>query len=134
MFEDTFRSILFMFKDTMNTKISAVSTGSNHKPVAFPALNSKLNKTKSRCLSDSYSSPQQPLPCFPVYDVDCQLIDTDKLANILGIKAETIVKARCTGLGDFPPFVKFNRSIRYRIPDVVDWLNRHTHVFSGDLS
>lgn len=103
--------------------------------VVLPKLNTKLNKPKPGCLSDNYSSsrPQQPTSSHSVNDADCRLINTDQLADIIGIKAETIVKARCTGLGDFPPFVKFNRSIRYRIPDVVDWLNRHTQAFDGEM-
>ena len=82
---------------------------------------------------DASSDRLKPLSCVPAFDADCQLIKTEQLAEILGVKAETVVKARSTGLGDFPPYVRFNRSIRYRISDVVDWINRHTQAFAGEI-
>jgi len=98
-------------------------------------LNTKINKPKLGCLSDNYSSsrPQQTTSSHSVYDADCRLINTDQLADIIGVKPETITKSRCTGLGDFPPYIRFNRTIRYRLQDVVDWVSRHTQAFGGEL-
>ena len=103
--------------------------------VVLPKLNTKLNKPKPGCLSDNYSSsrPQQPASSHSVYDSYCRLINTEQLADILGVKPETITKSRCTALGDFPPYIRFNRTIRYRLQDVDEWVKRHTQAFGGEM-
>lgn len=53
------------------------------------------------------------------------LLTTDAVANWLGIKRCTLEKARSTRLGDFPPYIKVGRTVRYRREAVQAWLQRH---------
>ncbi|MDH4242066.1 MAG: helix-turn-helix domain-containing protein [Phycisphaerae bacterium] len=50
-----------------------------------------------------------------------ELITTIELAEILGIKAGTLEKSRCTGALGIP-FVRIGRLIRYRVCDVEAYL------------
>jgi predicted DNA-binding transcriptional regulator AlpA len=53
------------------------------------------------------------------------LLTSEQVAKILNIQPATLEKARSTGLGDFPPYVKFGRSVRYIEHDVHMWLMGH---------
>jgi predicted DNA-binding transcriptional regulator AlpA len=53
------------------------------------------------------------------------LLNTEQVAELLNIKAGTLEKARSTGLGDFPPFIRFCRTVRYRQADVDAWIFAH---------
>lgn len=53
------------------------------------------------------------------------LLDTSQVAGILNVKLGTIEKSRSTCSGDFSPFIKFGRSVRYRKVDVEDWIAAH---------
>ena len=47
------------------------------------------------------------------------------VAEIYGIPVRTLQKWRCKGGG--PPFIKANRSIRYRRSDIEHYLDDNTH-------
>lgn len=51
-----------------------------------------------------------------------RLLTTEQVAEKLNIQSATLEKARSTGLGDFPPYVKFGRSVRYIEEDVDTWI------------
>lgn len=53
------------------------------------------------------------------------LLLTEQVAKKLKIKPATLEKARSTGLGDFPPFIKFGRTVRYQRADVEAWIAAH---------
>lgn len=53
------------------------------------------------------------------------LLRTEQVAELLNIKAATLEKSRSTGLGDFPPFIRFCRTIRYLQGDVDAWIAAH---------
>ena len=53
------------------------------------------------------------------------MLTTKRVAEILNIKAGTLEKARSTGIGDFPPFVRFDRTVRYLPADVDAWIFAH---------
>lgn len=55
-----------------------------------------------------------------------KLLTTEQVAAWLGIKKGTLEKARSTRIGDYPPYIKVNRLIRYRRSDVEAWLARKT--------
>lgn len=73
----------------------------------------------------------QQLPAGATTDVPEQLLTTDDVATWLGIRRCTLEKARSTRMGDFPPFIKVGRSIRYRRGDVERWLDRHAYQVDG---
>lgn len=52
-----------------------------------------------------------------------KLLSTEDVASQLGISPATIEKARSTGLGDFPKYIKIGRSVRYLETDVLAWVN-----------
>ncbi len=60
-----------------------------------------------------------------------KLLTTEDVAAWLGIRKCTLEKARSMRLGDFPPFIKIGRRIRYRRGDVERWLDRHTYQVDG---
>lgn len=62
-----------------------------------------------------------------------KLLTTDEVAQWLGIKRCTLEKARSTRLGDFPPFIRCGRVIRYRWSDVNTWLRQRTFNTDGSL-
>lgn len=61
-----------------------------------------------------------------------KLITAREAAEMIGIASPTLAHARCTGLGDYPPFVRIGgRAIRYRVSDIQRWIEerntyRHT--------
>lgn len=64
-------------------------------------------------------------------DAPEKLLTTDEVATWLCIRRCTLEKARSTRIGDFPPFIKVGRSIRYRRGDVEQWLDRHAYQIDG---
>lgn len=51
-----------------------------------------------------------------------EIINTKELARRTGTGATTWAKRRMLGEPHSPPFLKLGRSVRYRWPDVCDWL------------
>lgn len=72
---------------------------------------------------------QVPSP-FANRSVD-KLLTTDDVAAWLGIKKCTLEKARSMRLGDFPPYIRIGRAIRYRPADVEVWLAQHAFNIDG---
>ena len=79
------------------------------------------------------SNQQHPTSCLTDLDNDYQLLNTEQLAELMQIKPETIVKARCTRLGDYPNYIKFGRCVRYRKKDVAAWMDGHVQAFGGEM-
>jgi predicted DNA-binding transcriptional regulator AlpA len=53
------------------------------------------------------------------------MLNTAQVAELLNVKAGTLEKARSTGMGDFPPFVRWCRTVRYLQSDVDAWIAAH---------
>jgi len=53
------------------------------------------------------------------------MLSTAQVAELLSIKAATLEKSRSTGTGDFPPFIRFCRTVRYLREDVDAWIVAH---------
>ena len=53
------------------------------------------------------------------------MLNTEQVAELLNIKAGTLEKARSTGMGDFPPFIRWCRTVRYLQSDVDAWIAAH---------
>lgn len=47
-------------------------------------------------------------------------VDTEGASRMVGLAVSTLEKLRVSG--DGPPFVKLGRVVRYRVPDLSDWL------------
>lgn len=60
-----------------------------------------------------------------------KLLTTDEVAVWLAMGRCTLEKGRSTGMGDFPPFIRIGRAIRYRPADVRAWLSRHAFNVDG---
>lgn len=73
----------------------------------------------------------QQLPAGTTADAPEQLLKTEEVAAWLGIRRCTLEKARSTRLGDFPPFIRFGRVVRYRRADVEVWLDQHARNTDG---
>lgn len=73
----------------------------------------------------------QQLPAGTTADAPEPLLTTDDVATWLGIRRCTLEKARSTRLGDFPPFIRFGRVVRYRRADVEVWLDQHARNTDG---
>lgn len=60
-----------------------------------------------------------------------KLLTTEEVAAWLGIQKCTLEKARSTRIGDFPPYIRIGRGVRYRRADVEGWLRRHSYNVDG---
>lgn len=60
-----------------------------------------------------------------------RLLTTEEVAAWLGIQRCTLEKARSTRLGDFPPYVRIGRAIRYQQNAVMAWLGNRTFNTDG---
>lgn len=70
-------------------------------------------------------------PADAAADAPDKLLTTDEVATWLGIQRCTLEKARSTRLGDFPPFIRVGRAIRYRRSTVETWLSGREFNVSG---
>ena len=61
------------------------------------------------------------------------LLNTVQVAELLNIKAATLEKSRSTGMGDFPPFIRFCRTVRYLQVDVDAWIAAHRVDFAKGM-
>lgn len=66
-----------------------------------------------------------------VSDAPEKLLTTKEVATWLGIQPCTLEKARSTRIGDFPPFVRLGRAIRYRRGAVETWLREFSFKNDG---
>lgn len=49
-----------------------------------------------------------------------RIVNTEAAAHLLNVSAVTLAKWRVTGEG--PRFLKFGRSVKYRISDLQEWI------------
>lgn len=75
---------------------------------------------------------QQPLPDDA--NAPEKLLTTDEVAQWLGIRRCTLEKARSTRLGDFPPYVRIGKAVRYQQKAVQAWLTSRTFNTDGSPS
>lgn len=73
----------------------------------------------------------QQLPPDRAADNPDKLLTTNEVATWLGIQRCTLEKARSTRLGDFPPFIRVGRAVRYRRGDVETWLREFSFKNDG---
>jgi len=62
-----------------------------------------------------------------------KLLVTKQVADLLGISASTLEKARSTGIGNYPPYIKVGRCVRYRLADVLAWLEKNRHEVGAPI-
>lgn len=63
-----------------------------------------------------------------------RLMTTEEVATWLGIKRSTLEKARSMRLGDYPPFVRIGRVVRYVPADVKAWIHQRAFNVDGSRS
>jgi predicted DNA-binding transcriptional regulator AlpA len=53
-----------------------------------------------------------------------RMLTVVEAAGMLGLAPGTLNKGRVNG-GDFPPYIKIGRSVRYRESSLISWLDGH---------
>lgn len=76
----------------------------------------------------------KPLQQDPTLDAGDVLLTTEAVAGWLGIKKCTLEKARSTRIGNFPPFIRIGRVVRYRRRAVEAWLQDNSFNVDGSRS
>ena len=66
----------------------------------------------------------------PIRGNDLTLVDNKQAANILEISEKTLTNWRSTGKS--PKYVKVGRCVRYRLSDLMDWLDAQTRNHTGE--
>ena len=66
-----------------------------------------------------------PVKTCPAADDGDRLLTRNEFAELAGIKSQTAAKWVCRGFG--PPIVKLGATVRYRLSDVREWIEEHTH-------
>lgn len=59
------------------------------------------------------------------------LLTTEEVAQWLGIKKCTLEKSRSMQIGNFPPFIRIGRVVRYRRSVVEAWLTSNSFNVDG---
>lgn len=93
--------------------------------------NSQALSQASKTASNDPDGFSKPAPGPKPGAVADTLYTTAEVAVWLCISAAVLEKARSTGLGDFPPYVRVGRCIRYRHADIVAWLRAHRFNIDG---
>lgn len=63
-----------------------------------------------------------------------QMLTTEEVAAWLGVKPNTLEKARSTRIGDWPPVTRIGRCVRYSRRAVEAWLKSRTFNTDGEPS
>lgn len=63
-----------------------------------------------------------------------RLLTTEEVAAWLGIQKCTLEKARSTRIGNFPPYIRIGRVVRYRPTEVEAWLRRQSFNVDGSTA
>lgn len=71
------------------------------------------------------------LPSESANDANDKLLTTEEVATWLGIKKCTLEKARSMRMGNFPPFIRIGRVIRYQRAAVHTWLQGNAYNVDG---
>ena len=58
-----------------------------------------------------------------------RLLTTVQAAGYIGVSIQTLNKGRING-GDFPPFVKIGRNVRYRESSLIAWVEQHDEFYT----
>jgi predicted DNA-binding transcriptional regulator AlpA len=65
--------------------------------------------------------------------LDDTIYTTDEVAAWLRIKKGTLEKARSTGKGNYPPFIRLGgRRIGYRHIDIINWIQQNLHLMTAN--
>jgi predicted DNA-binding transcriptional regulator AlpA len=68
----------------------------------------------------------------PIRGNDLTLVDTIQAAEILQINERTLTNWRSTGKS--PKYVKIGRSVRYRISDLMTWIEANSRNHTGEVA
>lgn len=61
-----------------------------------------------------------------------RILNTREVAEMLRLKPATLEKARSTGMGNYPPFVRLGgRRVGYWLADVLEWIRANSFNIDG---
>ena len=66
----------------------------------------------------------------PTLEDRTTIVDQKKAAQLLGLAPATMANLRYAGRG--PKYLKVGRLVRYRIVDIAEWLDSHTHSSTSE--
>lgn len=75
---------------------------------------------------------RQALLCATSIPSDGPLLTTRQLAQQLNVHESWLRQLRVRGGPDAIPYVRLGRTVRYRVDDVRDWLEKHVVVSTAD--
>jgi len=60
------------------------------------------------------------------------ILTTEEVAEMLRLKPATLEKARSTGMGNYPPFVRLGRRrVGYILTEVLAWIQANSYNIDG---
>jgi hypothetical protein len=62
-----------------------------------------------------------------------ELLDTNKASKLLGMKSKSLANSRHTGVGVQIPFIKLGNLVRYRLSDLIKYMEENTFNHTGEF-
>ena len=62
-----------------------------------------------------------------------ELYDTNKASKLLGMKSKSLANSRHTGVGVQIPFIKLGNLVRYRLSDLLRYMEKNTFNHTGEF-
>jgi len=62
-----------------------------------------------------------------------ELYDTNKASKLLGMKPKSLANSRHTGVGVQIPFIKLGNLVRYRLSDLIKYMEENTFNHTGEF-
>lgn len=62
-----------------------------------------------------------------------KLLDTEKASKLLGMNPKSLANSRHTGVGVQIPFIKLGNLVRYRLSDLLKYMEENTFSHTGEF-
>ena len=62
-----------------------------------------------------------------------ELLNTEKASKVLGMKSKSLANSRHTGVGVQIPFIKLGNLVRYRLSDLMRYMEENTFHHTGEF-
>ena len=62
-----------------------------------------------------------------------ELLDTNKASKVLGVKSKSLANSRHTGTGMEIPFIKLGSLVRYKLSDLLNYIESNTYSHTGEI-
>ena len=60
-----------------------------------------------------------------------KLLTTKQAGDYLGIDSKSLANSRSTGTGACIPYIKIGRLVRYKLSDLISFIEGNTHTHTG---